>query len=265
MDTQKMFDLPRTSTYFMKRRSDHSEYSRKHNLRRPDMTSRRLTFTLLVAAALLFSVSAGLAKDLKPVKLPEPDMAGGKPLMQALKERRSVRDFTDEKINEQVLSNLLWAAFGINRPEDGKRTAPSAMNWQEIDIYVALEEGLYLYDAPQHTLKPVLAEDVRAQTGIQRFAGLAPLNLVFVADYSKISDRAEADLREFYTAADCGFISQNVYLFCASEGLGTVVRAYVDREALSKTMQLRDDQRIILAQSVGYEKERKEGPPGTKR
>lgn len=218
--------------------------------------------TLVLVAALVFSMSVGIAADLKPIKLPAPNMKGGMPLMEALKGRRSVRDYTDQKISEQVLSDLLWAAFGINRPEESKRTAPSAMNWQETDIYVALEQGLYLYDALQNTLEPVVAEDLRAQTGLQRTAALAPINLIYVADYTKISDKATEELREFYTAADCGFISQNVYLFCASEGLGTVVRAYIDREALADAMKLRSSQRIILAQSIGYPKESGDKKPG---
>jgi SagB-type dehydrogenase family enzyme len=218
--------------------------------------------TLLLAAILLVSVSGGMAKDLKPIKLPAPNMKGGMPLMEALKARRSVRDYTDQKISDQVLSDLLWAAFGINRQGEGKRTAPSAMNWQETDIYVALEQGLYLYDPLKNTLEPVVGEDLRAQTGIQRTASLAAINLVYVADYTKISDKAAEDLQEFYTAADCGFISQNVYLFCASAGLGTVVRAYIDREALADAMKLRKTQRIILAQSIGYPKEPPSEAPG---
>lgn len=181
----------------------------------------------------------------------EPQTDGGRPLMQVLKERQSTREFGTEKLPLQVLSNLLWAAFGINRPESGMRTAPSAVNWQDIDIYVALEEGLYIYDAEANRLDPILAEDIRAATGIQAFVADVPVNLIYVSDFSRISI-SEEDQKVFYSAADAGFISQNVYLYCASEGLATVVRNLVDKPALVKIMKLRPEQRIILTQSVGY-------------
>jgi len=152
-----------------------------------------------------------------------------------------------------VLSNLLWAAFGVNRPDSGKRTAPSARNQQEIDIYVALPEGLYVYDAKAHRLNLVVAEDVRGATGGQDFVKQAPLNLVYVADFTKTGN-ASAEDRIFYAGVDTGFIAQNVYLFCTSEGLATVVRGGLDRPALAKLMKLRPDQRITVAQTVGYPK-----------
>jgi SagB-type dehydrogenase family enzyme len=193
-------------------------------------------------------------EPLEPISLPEPDTSGGRPLMQVLKARRTSREFSDQELSLQVLSDMLWAAFGINRPESGKRTAPSAVNWQEIDIYVAKEAGLYLYDARANVLWPVLAEDIRSATGEQAFVGNAPVNLVFVADYSRMGLASE-EAKDFYSAADTGFISQNVYLFCASEGLATVVRGLIDREALAERMGLRSNQKIILAQTVGYPKE----------
>jgi nitroreductase len=153
----------------------------------------------------------------------------------------------------EVLSNMLWAAFGVNRPDSGKRTAPSARNWQEIDIYVATADGLYVYDAKAHMSKRVLAEDIRAMTGRQTYVGEAPVNLIYVADLSRMGGATDAD-KVFYSAADTGFISQNVYLYCASEGLATVVRGLIDRPALAKAMKLRSDQKVILAQSVGYPK-----------
>jgi len=170
-----------------------------------------------------------------------------------LKDRKSSREFSSEKLSLQTLSNLLWAAFGVNRPSSGKRTAPSAVNWQEIDIYVATADGLYLYDAMKHLLMPILNEDIRALAGTQRFVKDAPINFVFVADFSKMG-RAGTEEKNFYSATDTGFISQNVYLYCASEGLATVVRGLIDRDALSKAMKLRPDQKIILAQTVGYPK-----------
>jgi SagB-type dehydrogenase family enzyme len=180
-------------------------------------------------------------------------MDGGKPLMQVLKDRSSSRTFGTEKLSRQVLSNMLWAAWGVNRPESGKRTAPSAMNWQEIDIYVATADGLFLYDAKAHALKPILTEDIRALTGQQPFVREAPVNLVYVADFSRMGDE-EDEVKVFCSAADTGFISQNVYLYCTSEGLATVIRGWVDRPALQKAMKLRPDQKVTLSQSVGYPK-----------
>jgi SagB-type dehydrogenase family enzyme len=170
--------------------------------------------------------------------------------MQVLKERKTTREFAPDKLPAQVLSNLLWAAFGVNRPSGG-RTAPSAMNWQEVDIYVAMKEGLFRYDAASNRLDPVLARDVREATGEQEFVAKAPVNLIYVADRSKSGSGPDSDL---YNGADTGFIAQNVYLFCASENLATVVRGSIDREALAKIMKLRKEQKIILAQTVGYPK-----------
>ena len=192
------------------------------------------------------------AQKLEPVQLPTPQTEIGRPLMQVLKDRSSARDFSPGKLPTQVLSNLLWAAFGVNRSDSGKRTAPSAMNWQEIDIYVATPDGLYVYDANRNQLNPVSRDDVRAQTGTQSFVKDAPLDLVYVANLAKT--RGSTAERDMYVAADAGFIAQNVYLFCASERLATVVRGSIDRPALSKIMRLGPDQRIILAQTVGYPK-----------
>ena len=172
--------------------------------------------------------------------------------MQVLSDRKSTREFGSGALSPQVLSNLLWAAFGINRP-DGHRTAPSAMNWQEVSIYVATPEGVYTYDAQANTLNPVIAGDYRGATGTQAFVKDAAINLVYVSDLSK-TGRASAEDGLMYTAADVGFIAQNVYLYCASEGLATVVRGSVDRTALAKTLGLQSNQKIILAQSVGYPK-----------
>jgi SagB-type dehydrogenase family enzyme len=217
------------------------------------MKKRSLTALYLVLPLMLIYVSVVLAEESKLIQLPKPQIDGGKPFMQVLKERKSAREFSSERIPLQVLSNLLWAASGVNRPESGRRTAPTAANWQEIDIYVAMAEGLYLYDAKPHLLKPVLAEDIRALAGRQAFVKDAPLNLIFVADFSRIS-RGTHEEKEFFSAADTGFIAQNVYLFCASEGLATVVRANIDRETLGKTMKLGPNQRITLSQTVGYPK-----------
>jgi SagB-type dehydrogenase family enzyme len=214
----------------------------------------RKSFSLLVVFMVLLQSGWVLqcwAKENKPIKLVKPQTDGGKPLMQVLKDRKTSRSFSSKMLPKQVLSNLLWAAFGINRAKSGKRTAPSAVNWQEIDIYVATAEGLYLYKAKGHKLIPVLDEDIRAETGKQGFVKDAPVNLVFVADYSRMG-KGSVGNKDFYSAADTGFISQNVYLVCASEGLGTVVRGLVDRDNLAKVMKLNKNQKVILAQTVGY-------------
>jgi len=217
------------------------------------MRSRLFRSACFLWALLVVFPILAAAQELKPIELPKPQTDGGRPLMQVLKERSTSRDFSSEKLPLPVLSNLLWAAFGVNRPESGKRTAPSALNWQEIDIYVAIADGLYVYDAKAHRLNPVLAEDVRAATGTQPYVKDAPVNLVYVADLAK-TGKASAPDQDFYTAADTGFIAQNVYLYCASEGLATVIRGGVDRPALAKVMKLRPDQKITLSQTVGYPK-----------
>ena len=199
-------------------------------------------------ACLLLGASLVPAQELKPIPLPKPQTEGGMPLMQALKERKSGREFSPEKLPPQVLSNLLWAAWGINRP-DGKRTAPSAMNRQQMEIYVVMAEGLYLYNAKAHQLDPVLKEDLRAATGGQPFVGQAAVNLVYVA--RKAGTGQGDDSSAF---AETGFIAQNVYLYCASAGLTTVVRGGLDRAAMAKAMKLAPEQKITLAQTVGYPK-----------
>jgi SagB-type dehydrogenase family enzyme len=209
--------------------------------------------TIKVLLPILFLGAAMTAQELKPIELPKPDTIGGKPLMQVLKNRHSDREFSADTLPTPVLSNLLWAACGINRAESGKRTAPSAVNWQEIDVYVATAHGLYLYDPARHALQPVLAEDIREKTGAQPFVKEVPINLVYVADYAKITRASDSD-KAFYSAADAAFIGENVYLFCASEGLATVVRGSVDRAALAVIMKLRPDQRVVLGQSIGYPK-----------
>lgn len=207
--------------------------------------------TYVMFSILLMCSTLTFGQKFEPIQLPKPEMDGGRPLMQVLKDRATSRSFSDKMLTDQDLSNLLWAAFGVNRPESGLRTAPSAVNWQEIDIYVSMANGLFLYDARAHKLNPVLKKDIRAATGAQEFVKDAPVNLVYVADFSRMGDR-DMEAKKFYSAADAGFISQNVYLYCASEGLATVVRGWVDKPALEKVMKLKPDQKVILAQTVGY-------------
>jgi SagB-type dehydrogenase family enzyme len=200
---------------------------------------------------LMTIATSTIAEAPRTVILPPPQTEGGKPLMQALKERHSTREFSPEALPPQMLSNLLWAAAGVNRPATGKRTVPSARDWREIDVYVAMAEGMYRYDARANALQPVVARDLRALTGVQDFVATAPVNLVYVADLDRM-EGAAAEQKEFYAATDAGFIAQNVYLFCASANLATVVRGSVERDTLAKAMGLAPHQRIVLAQTVGY-------------
>ena len=218
---------------------------------------RRMKFGILTFLTVLVfcNLPALPAEEKGDITLPKPEIKGGKPLMEALSERKTTREFAGKELSLQQLSNLLWAAFGINRVDYGMRTAPSALNWQEVDIYVVLKGGTYVYDAKKNVLTRVLSEDIRALTGKQAVVADAPVNLVYVADLSK-TRRADEKTRDLFIYADTGCISQNVYLFCASEGLNTFVRAYIDKEALARKLGLRDDQMIVLAQSVGYPPEK---------
>jgi nitroreductase len=211
-----------------------------------------LVVSSIISLFILISLDQASYAARKEIKLLKPAVTGGMPLMNALARRQSSRSFSVKPLTEQVLSNLLWAANGVNRPDSGKHTAPTAMNKQEIDIYVALEEGLYLYNAKKHALALILDKDIRPLTGRQGYVNKAALNLVYVADMSAVAGITRED-RVLYAAADTGFIGQNVYLFCASEGLATVIRGFIDRDALGKAMNLKSSQMIILAQTVGYQ------------
>jgi len=216
-----------------------------------------ITCALMVAAAMLvggdIALSRGTAAwaaDLQPIQLSKPQMDN--PAIALLSKRSSSREFSSQPLPVEVLSNLLWAAWGINRP-DGHRTAPSANNRQDIDVYVILPEGIYLYDAKSSQLKPILSGDRRALAGVQPFAKEVPATLVYVSDYSKLGGVSD-EMRTLYAGAHTGFIAENVYIYCAAQGLATVVRAMVERPALAKTMKLGADQHITLVQSVGYPK-----------
>lgn len=183
------------------------------------------------------------------IKLLPPETSGGMPLMEALKKRSSSRTFASRKPDDQTFSNLLWAAFGINREESGKRTAPTANDTRAMEVYVILESATYKYLAEDHSLELVANKDLRTFAGKQDFVYNAPINLVYVADYSKLKSGSD---KEVYSGAHAGFIGENVYLFCASSGLNTVIRAWVEKEQLSKELNLNDNQKIILVQTVGY-------------
>ena len=205
----------------------------------------------VVGVLMMSMMGTGLAQDTGAIKLPPPEMASGMPLMQALQARHSTREFASKALPPHMLSNLLWAASGVNRPASGQRIAPSAHDWREIDVVVVTPDGAYRYDPPAHTLIKVAAGDLRHLTGVQDFVATVPLNLVYVADLNRMSG-ASAEDKAFYSATDAGFIAQNVYLYCASSGLAAVVRGLIDREALGAALGLASHQRIILAQSVGY-------------
>ena len=208
----------------------------------------------------LTKMALGMIGQLKPqpaqgdaasaLILPPPQPEGGAPLMQALRLRQSQRAFSPLPLAQQVLSDLLWAAAGINRPELDGRTTPSALNSQEIDVYVALPEGLYRYEPSDHVLYLISATDVRRVTGYEDFVDKAPLDLIYVADHARMK-RVPAAQRESYASTAAGAMAQNVYLFCASAGLATVIRAWIDRQALSQAMGLEVDQQILLSQTVG--------------
>jgi len=221
--------------------------------------SSRLTMSRRTAAALLLGGAALAAVGLpapaaggEPRALPSPRKSGGMPLMEALSKRRSTREFSARPLPAQVLSDLLWAAYGVNRPS-GDRTAPYWRHIMVIDVYAAMADGVWLYDPSRHALVPSLADDIRAQTGLQEFVAQAPLDLVYVAHGERMRDVAEEE-RRLYASVDTGFIGQNVYLFCASEGLATVFRGAVDYAKLAAAMRLEASAFVTFAQTVGYPK-----------
>jgi nitroreductase len=194
------------------------------------------------------AAAAEAAADLQTIVLPAPETSGGMPLLSAIAARHSQRAFAPDPLPLPILSTLLWAAWGINRPETGHRTAPSARNRQLTDLYVVLPEAAYLYDAEDHALVPVIAGDLRALTGRQDFVKDAPVNLVFVERMPEQYDENHLIM----AGSHAGYISENVYLYCASTGLATVVRAMVDRESLGTALDLPEGHRILMAQTVGY-------------
>lgn len=202
--------------------------------------------------------AAAQPQALAGMALPKPQTQGGRPLMAALTDRRTNRNISEEKLSPQMLSNLLWAAWGVNRPTSRGRTAPSARNIQEINLYVFLAEGVYLFDGPSHSLKPILAGDHRAKTGTQPDVGRAPVSLVYVADFGKYTAGrggrgiSDASVQTAWSNAHAGFVAQNVYLFAASEGLASWFRAMVDAPALSRLLDLRPSEKVLYSQGVGY-------------
>ena len=213
------------------------------------MITRRSATAVLAGSAVL-AATQGLADDTAEKPLPPARREGGKPLMQALMLRRSTREYSDRPLSDQTLADLTWAAFGINRPS-GDRTAPYWRHIMVIDLYLAMREGVWLYDPQKHSLRQRLATDIRAKTGSQDFVANAPLNLIYVAHGERMQDVPPND-RRLYASVDSGFIGQNVYLFCASEGLASVFRGAVDGAELGRALQLPAEQFVTFAQTVGY-------------
>ena len=218
------------------------------------MITRREANVALLSVIVAGSMPGIAAADAPAVELPPPQTEGGKPLMQALKARHSTREYADRPLPPQVLSNLLWAAWGINRPQSGLRTAPSSHTSMDIDVYLAMANGVWIYDPKTHRISRLMQDDVRGETTTgQDFVKTAPLNLIYVSDAARMGKASEAD-RLLNGIADSAVICQNVYLFCASEGLATVLRASVPGEQLAKRLKLKPTQAIYFAQSVGYPK-----------
>jgi nitroreductase len=185
------------------------------------------------------------------IALPQPDLRSGVPLMAALSLRASCREFAPTALPPTTLGELLWAADGINRATSGGRTAPSPHGANEIDIYVALPNGVYRYDSPNHQLILKHAIDARNQTGYQDFVGRAPLDLVYVVRTSRVPDMPVAQ-RDCFSAVTAGAIAQNVSLYCASAGLGSVIRGWINHRLLADALSLNEDELPILAQTVGF-------------
>ena len=214
------------------------------------MTRREAGAGMLAGATLAATPMIGSAQEPEPRRLPAPHKEGGMPLMAALSLRHSTREYSVQPLAAQTLSDLLWAAFGINRPS-GDRTAPYWRHVMVIDIYAAMSDGVWLYEPKEHALLPYLRDDIRALTGLQDFVGTAPLNLVYVAHGERMTDISPEE-RRLYASVDTGFIGQNVYLFCASAGLVTVFRGALDYAKLGQAMKLPAQQFVTFAQTVGH-------------
>lgn len=212
---------------------------------------QRKLLMLLIATVFLAQTACS-----QNIQLPIPDRNGGIPLMKALNERQSTREFSDKEISLQDLSDLCWAAWGFNRED--KRTAPSSMNKQEMDLYVALAKGLYIYNARENRLDLILKDDIRAKCGKQDFVATAPVNFIYVANLEKLDIKSVDDIKAeklFPSHANSAFMAQNVYLVAASKGLGCVVRAWIDTDELEKVMGLNSLQKVIIGQTVGHKKQ----------
>ncbi len=210
----------------------------------------KLISTFLIVTLVL---SANLLLAQKIVELPAPNKTGGKPLMQALNERHSSRDFVDKDLTQQQLSDLLWAAYGINRPKDGKHTIPTSRNKQDIQVYITNKDGIFLYIPEKHLLEQISDKDLRKVAGKQDFVKTAAVNLIYVSDFDKLGSKDDHE-NTMTAATHCGFIGQNVYLYCASEGLITVFRAWINKDEIREALNLKENQHVLYSQTVGYAK-----------
>lgn len=210
-----------------------------------------MRYLFILSVICCFTFSAG-AQELKEIKLKQPNKERGASLMKALEERKSIREYADKKVDLQDLSDLLWAANGINR-EDGRRTAPTARNKQDIELYVCLEEGSYFYDAKENSLKPVAKGDLRpALAGQQDFAKHAPAIILIVSDIARFEMDKEKSM--VWGAMSAGYVSQNINLFCSANKMATVPRAFMDKEKVSQGLKLKENQIPMLNHPVGYQK-----------
>ncbi|PWD99809.1 SagB/ThcOx family dehydrogenase [Marinilabilia rubra] len=210
-------------------------------------------FISLTAVTLMIALSA--FGQSQTIELPTPEKSGGMPLMEALNERHSSREFSQRELSDRQLSNLCWAAWGFNRSDAKKRTAPSSMNKQEIELYVVLKEGAYFYNAEAHQLELIKEGDLRSYCGKQDFVATAPVNFIYVANMKKAGVEKPEAITPTHIAtshANAGFIAQNTYLACASEGLECVVRAWIDKEALENAMELSPFHKVILGHTIGF-------------
>ena len=205
---------------------------------------------IIIPFVLFISWTICSAQVIETITLPSAQKTGGMPVMEAFQLRKSQRSFSSKDLTTQQLSNLLWAAYGINRP-DGFRTVPAAKNWYEYDIYVLKSDGWYLYEVGKHALLKMGNEDLRIYGGTQDFVKAAPVILVYVADFGRMNDTTD-ELRKFFSAVDVGYISQNVYLWCASEGLATIILGQVDKVKVREVLKLKANQQVILSQPVAY-------------
>jgi SagB-type dehydrogenase family enzyme len=202
-------------------------------------------FSCTILMCLTLSAQSG-----ETISLPPAQKSGGMPVMEAFQNRKSQRLFSSKELSSQQISNLLWAAYGINRPE-GLRTVPAAKEWYEYDIYVLKADGWFLYEPKKHALVKIGTEDLRVNGGTQDFVKAAPVILVYVADFDRMTGTTD-ELRKFFSAVDVGYISQNVYLYCASEGLATIILGQVDKVKVKEVLKLRTNQQVILSQPVAY-------------
>ena len=205
---------------------------------------------IIIPFVLFISWNVCSAQVIETIPLPPAQTTGGMPLMEAFQLRKSQRSFSSKELTSQQISNLLWAAYGINRP-DGFRTVPAAKNWFEYDIYLLKSDGWFLFDVRKHALLKMGNEDLRIYGGTQDFVKAAPVILVYVADFDRMTGATD-DLRKFFSAVDLGYISQNVYLWSASEGLATIILGQVDKPKVHEVLKLKPAQQVILSQPVGY-------------